>query len=78
MFDTQNGVCASCGQPEWREDHRTGKIRELCVDHDHATGAVRGLLCDDCNVAVGRLKDDPYRAMSVYRYLCAKMTADSN
>ncbi len=74
MVDDQNGLCASCGCAEWRTDSRSGKMRNLCVDHDHETGAIRGLLCDDCNVAIGRLKDDPYRAMSIYKYLCIYTT----
>jgi len=51
MLAEQGGVCAICGQPERR--------RSLCVDHDHETGLVRSLLCDDCNQGVGRFKDNP-------------------
>lgn len=43
------GVCPSCGRTE----------RELCLDHDHQTGRYRGLLCQDCNMALGYLKDNP-------------------
>ena len=51
MFEEQYGVCAICG--EARPDERT-----LHVDHDHATGSVRGLLCFRCNNALGDLRDD--------------------
>jgi hypothetical protein len=59
MFASQNGLCASCGNPETKIDHRSGTIKELAVDHDHATGKIRALLCNSCNVALGLLQDDP-------------------
>lgn len=45
MFAEQNGTCAICGSPP------NGK--QLGVDHNHATGKVRGLLCARCNLALG-------------------------
>lgn len=53
----QEGLCAICKSPP------TGKVRSgkpatrLHVDHDHITGKVRGLLCFDCNVMLGKAKD---------------------
>jgi len=41
LLATQGGVCAICERPP--------KKRRLHVDHDHATGKVRGLLCFTCN-----------------------------
>lgn len=53
----QNGVCAICYKPETAA--RGGKIKMMSVDHDHATGEVRDLLCHACNVVLGLAKDDP-------------------
>jgi len=52
MMDEQGGVCAICGEP-CRVKPR------LSVDHCHDTNKVRGLLCDDCNNGIGRLRHDP-------------------
>jgi hypothetical protein len=59
----QTGVCAICGGPPGTED---GVFR---VDHDHQTGAIRGLLCKDCNTALGQLKDRPEIADRARLYL---------
>jgi hypothetical protein len=40
-----------------------------CVDHDHATGRVRGLLCAACNAALGLLQDNPRVILSAADYL---------
>lgn len=52
MLSAQGGVCAICQQPE-RTTKRNGLPAPLSVDHDHVTGAVRGLLCRRCNGALG-------------------------
>lgn len=64
MFEAQGGVCAVCKEP-----CRSG--RALAVDHDHASGRVRGLLCAGCNGALGLLLDDPRRAEAAVAYLTA-------
>lgn len=51
MLLTQKGVCAICDKPETKLQN--GVIRMLSVDHNHSTGAVRGLLCANCNLAIG-------------------------
>jgi hypothetical protein len=58
MLREQNGVCAICAQPERTADGLSGKPKDLAVDHDHATGAVRALLCSACNTAIGLFNDD--------------------
>jgi len=45
----QNGVCAVCG---------SNTNRSLAVDHNHETGKVRGLLCGNCNTALGLLREN--------------------
>lgn len=57
MHAAQNGRCAICKQPE--RAMRGGKPRALAVDHCHATGAVRGLLCGSCNPMIGYAGDSP-------------------
>ena len=49
MNEAQEGKCAICDSPE----------SVLHVDHCHTTGKVRGLLCNDCNTAIGLLKESP-------------------
>jgi hypothetical protein len=51
MVDDQNGVCLICRKPDPKG--------RLCIDHDHDTMKVRGLLCRNCNLALGNFKDDP-------------------
>jgi len=67
MFNAQGGVCAACGQPETSK--RLGVIRHMHVDHDHATGKVRALLCHRCNSALGLLKDDRTLVANLLLYI---------
>lgn len=67
MYDEQNGRCAICKEEE--KPTRTGIERDLCVDHCHASGTVRGLLCRNCNAAIGLLRDDPLLAEAAFEYL---------
>lgn len=53
----QNGVCAICGN--------TNGSRRLCVDHNHNTGKIRGLLCTKCNVWVGVLENAPWKDLAI-------------
>lgn len=67
MFHHQNGVCAICSQPETAT--RLGRVKALSVDHNHQTGAVRGLLCSDCNTGIGKLKENRNILLSAIQYL---------
>jgi hypothetical protein len=42
---------------------------EWCIDHDHVTGQVRGLLCGSCNSGIGLLRDDPGVIKAAARYV---------
>lgn len=67
MLAAQGGVCAICGRPETMV--MKGKLAMLGVDHDHATGQVRGLLCGPCNMLIGGARHDPAVLESAIRYL---------
>lgn len=62
LYEAQGGTCAICKRA-------TGKSRRLAVDHDHATGYVRGLLCSSCNNILGHLRDRIDLALGVAGYL---------
>lgn len=51
MLATQGGYCFGCDRPF------TGRVKPY-VDHDHLTGQVRGLLCRECNTALGMVHDN--------------------
>ena len=67
LFKSQNGTCAICNNPETAT--RLGKVKALSVDHCHKSGAIRGLLCSDCNTGIGKLKDDVKILQSAIQYL---------
>ncbi len=63
----QAGVCAICGQHETRKIK--GKLISLAVDHDHETGKIRGLLCAECNMAIGLLHESITALKTAINYL---------
>lgn len=68
MCVEQGNRCAICGEAETDVHQGTRRIRELAIDHDHSTGAVRALLCGKCNKAIGLMRDNPdlMRAAALY------------
>lgn len=58
MAEAQNYQCAICGELETGTD-KQGVPRRMPVDHCHATGKIRGLLCSACNKALGGFRDRP-------------------
>ena len=66
MLKAQCDGCAICGD---KVASCTGAGTGMSVDHDHATGAVRGLLCADCNRGLGCFKDNTMRMEKAIAYL---------
>jgi hypothetical protein len=65
LLASQGGGCAICGR-----DKNPGKFRQsLPVDHDHETGKIRGILCIDCNRALGMFRDDPRLLRKAAKYV---------
>lgn len=64
LSELQGGVCAICHNGE-----RSTRKAHLSVDHDHATGMVRGLLCSSCNTALGLLFEDENIVLSMLEYV---------
>lgn len=57
MLVSQNNQCKICARPI--EFLQTKYDREACIDHDHSTGKVRGILCHWCNTGIGYFQDSP-------------------
>lgn len=66
---SQNGVCAICENPETTMKGSPPQLQRLSVDHDHASGKVRGLLCNNCNRVLGHAHDDIGKLEKSIRYL---------
>lgn len=56
--------CGICGTKDW-----PGRHQRPHVDHDHQTGAVRGILCSECNTGLGKFRDDPALMEQAIAYL---------
>lgn len=57
----QGWRCAIC--------QRVRKSSDLCADHDHRTGELRGMLCNRCNTALGQVRDSIIVLLRAIRYL---------
>ncbi len=63
LFLEQNGCCKICNV------HSSSLKRRLCVDHCHKTGKIRGLLCDSCNLILGKAADSVEILQKLVLYL---------
>lgn len=60
LLSKQRGVCTLCEGVD---------NNALCVDHDHSTGKIRGLLCGNCNRALGMVKENKNTLQNMIKYL---------
>ena len=59
LLSSQDNKCAICSTTNFK----------ACIDHDHRTGIVRGILCRSCNIGLGFMKDDIDHLKSAIKYL---------
>jgi len=71
LLTIQNGACAVCLQPE-QALNKNKNPKHLAVDHDHQANRVRGLLCQNCNTAIGLMGDDIIRLRAAITYLLSR------
>jgi hypothetical protein len=67
LVAAQDNKCAICRQPETAT--RNGKVKALAIDHCHANGEIRELLCVACNTGLGKFKDDRNLMLAAIKYL---------
>ncbi len=72
-MDAQKARCGICGYRlcarRGLQEKIPGHLRRACVDHDHATGKPRGVLCLQCNTLLGMARDNPRILKSALGYL---------
>lgn len=62
LLDDHNHQCAICGS-----------VENLVVDHDHKSGAVRGILCRFCNAGLGCMRDNVLYTLGAAKYLVERV-----
>lgn len=67
IFKKQRGLCAICGSEGFAIARNQRQM--IVIDHCHASGAVRGLLCHNCNRALGLFKDSVENLKNAIQYL---------
>ena len=69
MMKAQDSRCGICGNKETALNPKTGQPRALAIDHCHKTGAIRGLLCTNCNRGIGNFREQPALFFAAIAYL---------
>lgn len=73
LLKSQGNCCAICESHFPAVNKGKKSVVHFFIDHDHETGIIRGLLCDDCNLALGRFKDSPELLRKAAHYLDVKI-----
>lgn len=60
ILDEQKTKCPICNR---------SINKNLSIDHDHNTGKIRGIICNDCNLAIGNVENSPKRLRAMANYL---------
>lgn len=63
LLESQGGCCAACGSST--PNHKQGWV----VDHCHTSGKVRGILCQPCNLTLGKVRDNPEHLRKLADYV---------
>lgn len=66
MWEQQSGECLVCSTPMINGGNTRTSAH---IDHDHSTGLVRGILCNSCNMGLGKFYDNPEVLEKAARYL---------
>ncbi len=69
MVAAQDNKCGICGSSAWGGTSEAEANDGPHIDHDHDTGAVRGLLCRSCNIGLGNFRDNSGLLRSAADYL---------
>lgn len=71
MFETQGKCCAICKRKELKGNN-------WAVDHDHITGRIRGILCNNCNTSIGLLEENRTAIIRMAEYLRSTIAMDED
>lgn len=67
--ESQDFLCAICGEEPQRQNNRRGNVDDFVTDHDHQTNRFRGLTCWSCNSGLGSYRDNPDLLRKAAAYL---------